>query len=255
MKKLNFYLFLTFIACIALVTSCSSPQKARKLYADASIKQLVTSKPHVVKINHDYKPKKQPVFDKNSQYPRHIRKLIKQHGEPASKRIIDWKYTIIDHQRRSEMEKLNIANRFINRLKFIDDKIHWQQRDYWATPLETLASSGGDCEDLAIAKYYMLSKLGIANHCLTLNYVKVRNYNKPHMVLIYQCSENDKPLVLDNLNPQLLSAEQRKDLTPVYGFNHSGMWLTNQLGKKHRLSQVSKLRRWDELRHRVNKEN
>lgn len=253
--KDTLYKYILCALCILLITSCAAPKKNRKLFPDVSINQLTNSKPRVLKSSSTYR-KMSPIYSSTSnKYPKRIQQLIKIYGKSASKRIQDWQYTIIDHQRGSEMEKLNVANRFVNRLNFIDDKVHWQQKDYWATPLETLASSGGDCEDLAIAKYVMLTKLGMADQCLTLNYVKVKNYNKPHMVLIYQCSSLNEPLVLDNLNPQLLFAYQRKDLTPVYSFNQTGMWLTRSLGKKHKLNRVSKLRRWDEVRRRINLEN
>ncbi len=55
---------------------------------------------------------------------------------------------------------------------FEDDDQHWHQADYWATPIETLASNGGDWEDFSIAKYFTLSELGVADQCLRLTYVK-----------------------------------------------------------------------------------
>ena len=57
-------------------------------------------------------------------------------------------------------------------MRFIDDIIHWNKVDYWATPIEFLASHGGDCEDFAIAKYFTLIQLGIPEEQLTLTYVK-----------------------------------------------------------------------------------
>ncbi|MFK5985890.1 MAG: transglutaminase-like cysteine peptidase [Pseudomonadota bacterium] len=242
------------LVCIVFIVSCATPKQTRKLHPDVLIYQAKNSKPRVVKINPKYRKLRATYLSSNQQYSPRIQKLIQLYGKQASKRIKDWQYTIIDHRRASALKKLNVANSFINRLNFIDDRIHWRKKDYWATPLETLASSGGDCEDFAIAKYYMLTKLGIADQCLTLNYVKVRNYKKPHMVLIYQCPGKNTPIVLDNLNPRLLSVKQRSDLIPVYSFNQTGMWLTNTLGEKQKLSSISKLRRWDEVRLRIKKE-
>ncbi len=40
------------------------------------------------------------------------------------------------------------------------------QKDYWATPEETLRGFKGDCEDIAIAKYFSLLRQGIPlNDC------------------------------------------------------------------------------------------
>jgi len=251
-KKLTFIFGL--IAILGLV-SCSAPEKHRKLYPEVSIKRVANSKPQVLSVKHRPHYRSASYSLQANRDSIRLKQLFKVYGKQAKKRIQDWKYTINDYQRGSEIEKLNVANRFINRLNFVDDKIHWQKKDYWATPMETLASSGGDCEDLAIAKYYTLTKLGMPDQCLTLNYVKVKNYNKPHMVLVYQCFNQDEALVLDNLNPQLLSVKQRKDLVSVYSFNQSGMWFTNKMGEKQKLSHLSRLRLWDDVRLRIKQES
>lgn len=243
-------IYLIILICL-FVVSCSTPPKPRKLHPDVSITTVANSKPQVVYT----KSTKKIYRTRPKNYSAKLKKIFNIYGVNAKKRIQDWEYTIVDHQRKSEIEKLHVANRFINRLNFIDDKRHWRNNDYWATPLETLASSGGDCEDFAIAKYYTLLKLGMSEQCLTLNYVKVKNYNKPHMVLVYQCTKNDQPLVLDNLNPELLSVKQRTDIIPIYSFNQKGMWLSNDLGKKKKLSKYNRLSLWDDLRQRIRYEN
>jgi predicted transglutaminase-like cysteine proteinase len=238
------------LVSIFFMVSCSTPPKQRKLYPDVTLKKVADSKPRVVSYKTNFKHRKAST----KRYSSRLNKIFKLYGPDAKKRIKDWEYTIIDHRRKSEMQKLYVTNHFINRLNFIDDKAHWRKNDYWATPLETLASSGGDCEDFAIAKYFTLKKLGMPEQCLTLNYVKVANYNKPHMVLVYQCFDADEPLVLDNLNPKLLSVKQRTDLTPVYSFNREGMWLTNNMGKKKRINKTSRLKLWDDVRMRIRQE-
>ena len=157
------------IIVVIIVNGCSSPPQKPIV----SVKKIKHSKPSIVhKLIATKKITKKPALS------REIKKLVKRYGQDAIVRIRDWNYTISDYRRSSEIKKLIVANRFINRLNFVDDSLHWNKIDYWATPIETLASSGGDCEDFAIAKYYTLNKLGVSKQCLHFNYVNVKNYDK-----------------------------------------------------------------------------
>ena len=51
--------------------------------------------------------------------------------------------------------------------------------------METLATFGGDCEDIAIAKWIMLTHLGIPAKKLRLAYAKVAATGENYMVLAY----------------------------------------------------------------------
>lgn len=176
-----------------------------------------------------------------------LQQIEGQYGPQARQRVQDWRYLIEREQASSEPVKLASVNDFINRLVFEDDDVHWHQADYWATPIETLATNGGDCEDFTIAKYFTLSELGVADQCMRLTYVKALSQNKAHMVLTYQCTQEDQPLVLDNLNRQILPAEQREDLLPVYSFNAKGMWIAKQRGMGQQVGGIEKLGLWTQL--------
>ena len=91
--------------------------------------------------------------------------------------------------------------------------------DYWAAPIEALKSGKGDCEDYAIAKYMTLISMGIGAENLRITYVKATDFGQAHMVLAYYETLNEVPLILDNLNSNILPATKRPDLIPVYGFN------------------------------------
>jgi len=68
-----------------------------------------------------------------------------------------WQQMLGSARGLTEMRQLEVVNDFFNRqIPFVEDIVHWRQHDYWATPMETLTSNGGDCEDLAIAKYFTL---------------------------------------------------------------------------------------------------
>ncbi|MCM8857225.1 MAG: transglutaminase-like cysteine peptidase [Candidatus Thiodiazotropha sp.] len=154
-----------------------------------------------------------------------------KYGDDAGKRVESWRSLMQDNHDTGEVEKLKLVNDFFNQIPYQSDAILWDQKDYWATPLELLVREGGDCEDYSIAKYFTLKEMGVADEKLRIMYVKSVELNQSHMVLTYYPNPSAIPKVLDNLNPQLLSASSRLDLTPVYSFNADGLWLAKSLGK------------------------
>jgi len=130
---------------------------------------------------------------------------------------------------QSEPAKLHGVNRFWNKeVQDEDDYRVWRREDYWATPLEALGRGLGDCEDFAIGKYFSLIHLGIAPEKLRFVYVRAKvgpaERSIAHMVLGYYSSPDAEPLVLDNLKDAILPASKRRDLTPVFSFNATGVF-------------------------------
>ena len=185
---------------------------------------------------------------------RTLEQAEKQYGPGARKRLLAWQELLRTDRADSDRAKIERVNRFFNRLNFVDDALHWHKADYWATPVEFLASEGGDCEDFAIAKYFTLLDLGIDEHKLTLTYVKALKLNQAHMVLTYYPSPKAEPLVLDNLVEAILPSSERTDLLPVYSLNGSGLWLARQRGRGKMVGDSSRLQRWQEMLARMTKE-
>jgi len=184
---------------------------------------------------------------------RTLRLMEKRYGPEARERLLDWQ-NLVQTTEGDDRTKLERVNRFFNVLHFVDDAIHWKKNDYWATPIEFLASKGGDCEDFAIAKFFTLIKLGVAEDKLTLTYVKAVRLNQAHMVLTYYPAPGAEPLVLDNLIETILPSSQRSDLLPVYSLNGSGLWLAKQRGKGKLIGDSDRLKRWRELLDRMSGE-
>ena len=145
----------------------------------------------------------------------------KLHGKAAAKRLRKVHDFIIKNQGKPVSEILELVNDKLNALPWIADPDLWKKEDYWATPFETLTTFGGDCEDIAIAKYVVLRLMGIHDKKLGFAYV-VTSESERHMVLIYKESADDGALILDNLHPDVLSAKQRRDLLAVYVFQNDG---------------------------------
>ncbi len=179
----------------------------------------------------------------------------KLYGVAAAERLTHWQNLITYSQKLSEPQKLVEVNDFFNRMRFMNDIDHWGEEDFWATPVEFLASGAGDCEDFSIAKYFTLRELGVPDEKLRITYVKAVELDQAHMVLSYFANPGEEPLILDNLISEIRPASSRKDLVPVYNFNGDGLWLSRQRGEGVRVGESNKIKTWTELRRRLQKSN
>ncbi len=187
--------------------------------------------------------------------------LLARFGPAQLPLLRDLQQTLAEARPAPERAKLARINDFINRrIRFEDDLAIWNLSDYWATPLETIGQSSGDCEDLAIIKYYALKAAGIPLARLRLIYVKASlqgpsgPYQQAHMVLAYYPTPNAVPLVLDNLVTEILPASQRQDLLPVFSFNSEAIWSSAAGNAAKGTGGTSQLSRWQDLLQRARKE-
>lgn len=172
-------------------------------------------------------------------------------GLGARQRLQAWVGLIRDDTSSSDTDKLTRVNDFFNTFDFVSDDIHWKTEDYWATPVEFIASDGGDCEDFSLAKYFTLKAMGVPESKLNLTYVKALSLNQAHMVLTYYEKPGAEPLILDNLVGAIKPASQRTDLLPVYSFNGTGLWIAKQRGRGQLVGKSERLSRWQELLQRM----
>jgi predicted transglutaminase-like cysteine proteinase len=173
-------------------------------------------------------------------------------GPPAVARLQAWKLYARSRGAApgSERDLLEEVNRVLNRIAFVEDAAHWREEDYWATPAESVASNGADCEDYTIAKYFLLKELGVPIARLRLTYVKSVKLNQAHMVLAYYARPDAEPLVLDNLEDRVRPASQRPDLIPVYSFNDEEVWVE----LRGRSGPPTQIRNWSALIARLERE-
>ncbi len=161
----------------------------------------------------------------------------------------EWRSLVTDIADLEESKKLRLVNSFFNeRISFVEDIDARQQRDYWATPLETLTAGSGDCEDFAIAKYFTLLTMGVSPSRLRLVYAKLTQTSqftrtvRGHMVLAYYPTPHSSPLVMDNSRNDVEQSDKRVDLDPVFSFSLNGQWLGTG---KHKLA--NSVSRWQDL--------
>lgn len=175
-----------------------------------------------------------------------IKKAERKYGGLIVSRYLEYNKLLAKAQHTSARGKLKVVNDFINQIPFQSDITNWKEEDYWATPLELLARNKGDSEDYVIAKYFALKTLGIDTKKLYFTYVNSTKFNRPHMVLSYFEMPASEPLILDNMDPEILTASKRRDLTPVYNFNPS----SGESKDKQDLKQ-STHKKWEKLNKRV----
>lgn len=162
-------------------------------------------------------------------------------------RIVAWREMLDASRTLSTEDQLQAVNQFFNRVVlWRDDQVVWNTADYWATPIEALMKGAGDCEDYAIAKYVSLRELGVPDDKLRITYVKALRLNQAHMVLTYYATPTSTPRVLDNIINDILPANERRDLLPVYSFNGGGLWLPGRPGNE-KVGDSKRLSRWQDL--------
>jgi predicted transglutaminase-like cysteine proteinase len=154
---------------------------------------------------------------------------LSRYGADVARFVGEWRAMLPAPGGLSDEEKLERVNTFFNqRILWVADSVLWQQEDYWATPLETMAKGAGDCEDFAIAKYVSLLIAGVQESKLRITYVRLQQRpDAPpiaHMVLAYYIEPTAEPLILDNFIGEIKSASRRPDLSPVYSFNAKHLW-------------------------------
>jgi len=181
--------------------------------------------------------------------------LEQEFGVEAKSRVVKLINLLNAVTLKNETYKLKAINDFFNTIEFSGDMKTWGVRDYWASRDEFLGIDEGDCEDYVIAKYFSLIQLGIPVERLYLTYVKAIKYKQSHMVLTYYKSKGSVPLVLDNINHEILPSTSRNDLRPLFSFNGEKIYMAKQrgLGKVIPQGKVN-LMQWSNLILKIKRE-
>ena len=186
---------------------------------------------------------------------------VQRWGIASMPKFNAWRALITSGAGTTDLERLKKVNEFINRaVAFEDDVQAWGQADHWATPLETIGRSAGDCEDYVIAKYFSLLEVGMAPEKLRLIYVRAKTGTsdnaliQAHMVLAYYAQPEAEPLVLDNLIGDIRSASRRPDLVPVFSFNRDGVFIGISGKEVSPAAGTGQLSRWADLLKRAREE-
>jgi predicted transglutaminase-like cysteine proteinase len=125
---------------------------------------------------------------------------------------------------RGGRARIEHVNRAINAaIRYTSDYAQHGVADLWTSPLATLASGRGDCEDYAIAKYVILLEAGVRREDLRLLLVRDRAVRQDHAVLAVR--DNGRWLVLDNRHLTLSETASLSQFTPLFSLDHQGVSL------------------------------
>jgi hypothetical protein len=123
------------------------------------------------------------------------------------------------------MEKLQLANNFINRAEFAPSQHYHDGSNFRASPMAFLIQGSGDSEDFSIAKYITLREMGNDSSKLRLTYAQLQPNSASHMILAYYAKTDAEPLVLDYLDKSIQQASDREDIRPIYSFKLEDIWV------------------------------
>lgn len=199
------------------------------------------------------------VLGRGFNFDAQIQLAAQRYGAHGRQTIEAWRNLLQAEQGASPLEQVRQVNAFVNHhITYAEDRDVWGVEDYWATPLESMGRGAGDCEDYAIAKYFSLLILGIPADHLRITYVRARTGSPQnptfiaHMVLAYYPNVEGEPLILDNLQGEVMPASQRSDLNPIFSFNSAGLWVGT--AKNSSGSSTSRLSHWRDLLARMHED-
>ena len=114
--------------------------------------------------------------------------------------------------------QLGWLNRTVNMtIRPASDWALYRDADYWASPLQTLDSGAGDCEDYAILKYVALRELGVGSDDLRVVIVQDDKHLTEHAIVAVRSQQ--KWLVLDNRTMVLLNTEDLRNYHPLFALS------------------------------------
>ncbi|MFI3245908.1 MAG: transglutaminase-like cysteine peptidase [Ferrimonas sp.] len=173
------------------------------------------------------------------------------YGAAAQKRLAQWQQALEQLKTADPHTQIARVNAMANHFLNVTDEQMWGQIDYWASTAEFVGAGGGDCEDFAMAKFTALHQLGMSSQQLRLVYVKAEQQQQYHIVLAYYAQPNQAiPLILDNLTPHIYPADKRPDLTPIFSFNATDIWLNIKRQLPQKVGSSHRFQRWQQQLHR-----
>ena len=125
-------------------------------------------------------------------------------------------------RQKTDRAVLGQINRAVNlAIRPMSDWDQYGVADYWATPLETLISGAGDCEDYAIVKYVALRESGIVPDDLRLVIVRDIKDQTNHAVLAAR--QDGEWLVLDNRTLIMANTDMANYYYPLFVLDQRGV--------------------------------
>ncbi len=125
-------------------------------------------------------------------------------------------------QKVGQYGKLSLVNRFVNKRRWVSDDYRTKDEsdDIWLSPVKFLRD-GGDCEDFAVAKYFMLKDLGFDAEDLRIVVSSDHPAREPHAVLAVRL---DDKVVLMETDDSIKRAREHHKYKFLYAVNEHHFW-------------------------------
>ena len=127
-------------------------------------------------------------------------------------------------------DQLKLVNRYVNRRRYRDDRRalspsvsgdgETKLRNQWSTLLEFLRR-GGDCEDYATAKYFLLRELGYPAEDMRVVVSYDRSVRAHHAVLAIKRDDGSSWLLESD---NTIRKSRQRGYRFVYAINENGIW-------------------------------
>lgn len=122
---------------------------------------------------------------------------------------------------REGLARLGEVNRAINlAIRPVSDRAQYGVEDRWASPLATLASGAGDCEDYAIAKLIALRAAGVPAEDLRLIIIRETATGEDHAVVTARADGRWR--VLDNRTFVMIDDSGLSKYRPLFAIDAEG---------------------------------
>jgi len=135
-----------------------------------------------------------------------------------------WRNAVERIQALPLRDRLARANSFVNNaIRFRSDISATGQRDSWITPTELFRTGRGDCEDFALAKYWLLRAAGVPEEDMYIMVVSDLIARADHAYLAVRVGNGF--VLLDSRSDAVQSPNQVDDITPLITVGARGAYL------------------------------
>lgn len=140
------------------------------------------------------------------------------------------RYLISRGSEMSRKRQLQLVNRYVNKRRYRRDRREMslsvtpegqaKLRNHWTTLLDFMRR-GGDCEDFAVAKYFLLRELGVPADDMRVLVTWERRARDYHAVLAVR-QEDGSAWLLETDDSIVRSGQRRYRF--IYALNEEGIW-------------------------------
>ena len=140
----------------------------------------------------------------------------------CTRRLKGLRHILLRGAQLTPEQQVRLVNRYINRQQYKDDRVSSRSAagNQWETLTEFL-NSGGDCEDFAVAKYFVLREFGVSADDMRIVVGRESRRSEHHAMLAVRF--DDAVWLLENDNRIHRNGQQDVD-SFVYAINEQSIW-------------------------------